>query len=116
MYKAIIHFDANEDSYTEGELLNGLHNSWTDEIRADTLPKLKEQILSATYSDSLENEDINGYTDATEYWTGFMATEDNFPVTDQELEQWKKGELRLYHVSCHILVSEVKQIKALLPE
>jgi hypothetical protein len=115
MYQATIYFDSNEDSYTEGELPNGGAN-WSETLTADTKEELKEQICEATYSkwEDIEQEDINEYPDATEYWASYLSNDNEGEATKWEVEAWKQGKLRLWAVSCHILVSEVTKRKAVL--
>lgn len=114
-YKAEIEFTAYEDDYNEGE---GNHvNTWMQTITADTKSELRNEILAATYSkwENLDDDQMNEYDWCTEYHTSYMANEDNQgDASKSEIELWKKGELKLYAVNCHILVTEVTEKKASL--
>lgn len=113
-YKATIHFDAYEDSYEQGELDHV--NSWTDEIVKDTKGELQQAILDATYQDdfsTVDDEQMNDYDWCTEYHTTYLANEDNQgDASKQEIEQWKKGEIKLYAINCHILVTKITETKS----
>lgn len=114
-YKAQIYFDAYEDDYKEGELNQA--NSWEQTLTADTQSELRNKILEATYSkwEDLSDEQINEYDWCTEYATTYLTNADNEgDASESEIEQWKKGDLKLYAVNCHILVTEVIEKKATL--
>lgn len=115
-YKATIYFDAYVDDYEQGQELQSV-NYWTDTIEKDTTEELKKAICEATYSkwDDITYEDINEYPQASEYWTSYLADEDNQgDASASQVEQWKQGKLTLYAINCHILVSEVIEKKAVL--
>lgn len=115
-YKALIFFDATEDSYKDGEIGN-TGNSWDEILTADTKQELKEKIEQATYCNfengEIVKDDINEYGYATEYWASYLANEENQgEAYPEEVKQWKRGKLRLWSINCHILVSEVTEKKA----
>ena len=114
-YKAQIEFSAYEDDYNEGE--GAYVNGWNETLEADTKSELRNKILEATYSkwEDLDDEQINEYDWATEYHTSYLANADNEgDATPREIEAWKKGEMKLYAINCHILVTEVTEKKASL--
>lgn len=117
VYKAEIEFLAYEDDYNEGEV-NGVVNSWNQTITADTKINLRNEILEATYTknwEDIDDDQMNEYEHATEYHTSYLANADNQgDASESEIEQWKKGELKLYAINCHILVTEVTEKKASL--
>jgi hypothetical protein len=116
MYKAQIEFRAVEDDYNEGESLT-VDNVWEETLTADTKSELRNKILEATYSKwaDLDDEQINEYDWATEYHTSYLANAENEgSASESEIEAWKKGELKLWAVNCHILVTEVTEKKASL--
>lgn len=115
-YKAEIEFLAYEDDYNEGEV-SGIVNSWNQTITADTKANLRNEICDATYSkwEDIDGDQMNEYDHATEYHTSYLANEDNQgDASESEIEEWKKGELKLYAINCHILVTEVTEQKASL--
>lgn len=116
-YKANIEFTAYKDDYTEGEDITAV-NSWYETLEANTKDELKQKILDATYTDKWENvsdEQINEYEHATEYFTEYTANgENDGNASASEIEQWKKGELDLYAIHCHILVTEAIEQKTVL--
>lgn len=114
-YKAQIEFTAYEDDYNEGE--GAFANQWNETLLADTQSELRNKILEATYSkwEDLDDDQMNEYDWCTEYHTSYLATEDNIgDATPSEIKAWKKGEMKLYIVNCHILVTEVTEKKASL--
>lgn len=116
MYKASIEFRANEDVYKDGENIE-TDNIWHEDIYADTQSELRNKVLEATYSkrEDLDDEQINEYDFATEYHTSYLANADNEgEATAKEIELWKQGKCRLWAINCHILVTEVKESKAVL--
>jgi len=116
MYKAEIEFTATEEDYNLGEV-GGVDNSWNETYIADTQSELRNKILEATYSKwaDLDDDQMNDYDWCTEYHTSYMANAENIGnATEAELEQWSKGEIRLWAVNCHILVTEVTEKKASL--
>lgn len=115
MYKAQIEFIAYEDSYEQGELEQV--NIWEETLLADTQSELRNKILDATYSkwEDLDEEQMNEYDWCTEYHTSYLANENNEgDASEEEIEQWKLGKLKLYAINCHILVTEVTEKKASL--
>lgn len=115
-YKATIYFEANEDKYDEGQSL-AIVNSWDETLLADTQSELRNKILEATYSKwgDLNDEQMNEYDWCTEYQTSYLANEDNEgEATPSEIEQWRKGNIKLYAINCHILVTKVTEEKATL--
>jgi len=112
-FKAKIHYDVYEDSYTEGE---GSHvNYYNDVIHGDTLEDLLDEVasvLDCTVEDLLF-DNINDYDWASEFWWLFMCDADNNIVSaenDPELfKQFEKDEVQLYVTHCHILVSKVTE-------
>ena len=116
MYKAVIYFDTEEDDYNEG--LNGKSGtSWVDSFESSTKEGLREQITDAVYCDwkDVMQDNANEYENQTEYWADYLANENNEgEATPQEVKQWKDGNLKLWSVRCHILVSEVKESKVLI--
>lgn len=114
-YKAQIEFSAYEDDYNEGE---GEHvNTWHETLEADTQSELRNKVLEATYSkwEHLDDDQINEYDWCTEYHTSYLANAENQgDASKSDIEQWKKGELKLYAINCHILVTEVTETKASL--
>lgn len=115
-YKAQIFFDAYEDVYEDGRQIN-CDNSWDEVLTAKTQKELKEKILETTYSKEewLDDEQINEYDWCTEYHTSYLANAENVgDASEDEIEEWKKGKLRLWAVNCHILVTKVTEAKASL--
>ena len=115
MYKADIEFSACEDHYINGEL--DCVNVWNEVLYADTQSELRDKILSATYSkwEDLDDEQMNEYDWCTEYHTSYLANEENEgDASEEEIERWKLGEIKLYSINCHILVTEVTEKKASL--
>ena len=115
-YKAEIHFAAIEDDYELGEV-NGVVNSWTQTITADTQSELRNEILEATYSkwEDLDDDQMNEYDWCTEYHTSYLANADNEgDASAADIELWKAGKKVLYAINCHILVTEVTEKKASL--
>lgn len=116
MYKAVIYFEAYEDSYEDGEIGN-IANHWDETLTAKTKKELRELIEKATYNEwkNIEHEDINEYPKASEYWTSYLADEDNQgDAYPSQIEEWKAGKLRLWAIRCHILVSKVTETKAVI--
>lgn len=114
-YQATIYFDSVEDSFTEGAI-GKESNSWTEDLKAETLPNLKALILEATHcetDDGLFLDNCNDYPYASEYWTNFQADLNNFyldpaiPNHKKHLDAWEMSKARVWSVSCHILVSRV---------
>ena len=116
MYKANIEFRAYEDIFEDGEQIQ-CDNVWTEELTAETQAELREKVLEATYSEweDLDDEQMNEYDFATEYHTSYLAGELNEgKAYPNEVAQWKAGQLRLWAIHCHILVTEVTEKKAVL--
>lgn len=116
-YKAMIFFDATEDIYEHGEQPDSPGASWEETLTAKTKKELKEKIAEVTFNDwkFIEQDDINEYEHATEYWTSYLTTDDNDgKASDSEVALWKQGKLRLWAVHCHILVNEVTKKKVTL--
>ena len=115
-YKAQIEFISREDDYQEGELLE-TSSSWNETLIADTKEKLRERISEITYSkwENISDEQINEYDWCTEYHADYLANEDNNgEASEREIEQWKLGKIKLYGVSCHILVTQITEKKTTL--
>ena len=115
MYKAIIYFDGIEDDYEQGELERGA--SWAETFTAYTKSELLDKVLKATYSKwaDMNDEQMNNYGWCTEYHTSYLANAENIGnASESEIEAWKRGELKLWAVNCHILVTEVTEKKASL--
>ena len=116
-YKAVIYFDAIEDNYNDGEI-GGIVNSWTETLEAPTTEELKQKIVDATYQEdftTIDDEQINEYEHATEYHTSYLADDNNQgDASDQQIEQWRAGKLRLWAIRCHILVTKLTEVKAAL--
>ena len=115
MYKAQIEFMEYEDNYEHGEL--DCINSWDKTITADTKSELRNKILEITYSkwSDLDDDQMNEYDWCTEYHTSYLANEDNeVDLSETEIKQWKLGKVKLYAINCHILVTEITEIKASL--
>lgn len=116
MYKAVICFEAIEDDYEQGEIGRSV-NSWDETLTAETQSELRNKILKATYSKwvDLDDDQANEYDWCTEYHTSYLADENNEgDASLGQIEQWKKGKLRLYAVNCHILVTETTESKVTL--
>ena len=116
MFKAEIEFSAYEDVFEDGENVS-CDNTWFETITADTASELRNKVLEATYSrwQDLDDEQINEYDFATEYHTSYLANENNEgDASESEIEAWKRGELRLWSIHCHILVTEVTEKKSSL--
>lgn len=114
MYKAIIHFDATEDDYEDGEI-GGVVNSWEETLTAKTQSELRNKVLGATYSkwEDLDDDQMNEYDWCTEYHTSYLANEDNQgDASESEIEDWRQGKTRLFAITCQILVTEVTEAKA----
>lgn len=114
MYKANIYFNAIEDNYEDGEQEEN-SNSWDETFTAHTQSELRDKVLEATFSkwEDLDDEQISEYDHATEYSTIYLADEHNVTYAKPEqVEAWKRGELRLWAIHCHILVTEVTEKKA----
>lgn len=117
-YKASIYFEAYETSYTDGESTNA-SNWWHTELTANTLAELKDLVLEATYSnwENLDDEQMNDYDFAIEYHANYMANEGNEGEASLgEIAKWRRGELRLWAINCHVLVSEINEMPARLPQ
>lgn len=115
-YKAKIYFQAVEDSYENGQEL-GVDNSWEETLYADTQSELRNKVLEATYSKwaDIDDDQMNEYGWCTEYHTIYLANEDNQgDATSQEVEEWKQGKLKLWAITCHILVTKITEEKASL--
>ena len=118
-YKAIIFYTAYVDDYEQGQEFECV-NSWDDTIIADTKEELKAKILEATYTpswDLVDDDQMNGYEHAYEYHTSYLADEENEgDATEEQIEEWKQGKLKLYAINCQVLVTEVTESKAILWE
>lgn len=115
-YKATIYHDLVEDKYEEGEV-GDIISSWSYTHEADTQSELRNKVLEATYSkwEDLDGEQINEYDWCTEYHTAYMVDKYNDgDVSASEIEKWKRGEIELFSVNCHILVTKVTEEKASL--
>lgn len=116
MYQASIYFDTQEDSFNDGASGESA-NSWALTLKADTLGELRDKVLEHTCSKwaDLEMGDPDEHKDAIQYWTSYLTDADNIgDATQAQIEAWEKGELKLWVVSCRILVSQVTITKAQL--
>lgn len=117
MFKARILYSMIEDEYERGEI-GPVMADWVDTITADTVAQLKTKVMEATHSpnwDDFSDEQINDYEFATEYVTSYLTSVDDYgAVSQDELERWELGKLKLFSVVCHILVSEITEKKATL--
>lgn len=117
MYQAIIYANVYEDDYEHGELDEV--NFWTQTFNAETPKKLLEKLEFYIPKDAITEmyqEDINEYEDSSEYWTSWLVDNDNYPASDEDIKQWRKGKKKLYTTNCQILVSKLTSSKALLPK
>lgn len=108
-YKATISFTAYVDDYENGET-GEMTNQWERTLYASTPEELKESVIAATYQpsmDTIDSDQINDYLNVTEYETSFMADKYTYSASSEELERWKKGDLELLVVHCHVLVSKL---------
>lgn len=115
-YKATIHLECFEDSFSEGEIGSSASN-WTEEFECETKAELREKICEVTYSkwEDILHEDMGNSENASEYWASYLTDEaNNGEARQDQIELWKKGELRLWSCQCHILVSEVETIPTTL--
>lgn len=115
-YKATIYFDAYEDVYKTGES-ESCDNAWREIVEAESAGEMRASIEQATYSkwSDIEHEDSNEYPTQSEYWTGYMADADNQgEAYASDVEKWKQGNMRLWAIHCHILVSKITETKVTL--
>lgn len=115
-YEATITFEAYEDDYNNGELY-GIDNEWTETLEANTPEELKEKICDATYNNwyYIDRDEDADEDEEAAYRTSYLANADNEgQATIADIEQWKKGETRLWAINCYIAVSKVTKEKVTL--
>jgi hypothetical protein len=111
-YKARIYCETEVDSYEHG-LTGEFGTSWDRVIVANTFNQLIEEVadyVNAKPSD-LMFDDINEYEHSSEAWFDYLADEHNYEAGLVKIERWRQGELKLWNVHCHILISEVIERK-----
>ena len=106
-FQARIFADTFVDDYLLGEGERGM--SWDHHVYSDSLEELlgKIEAYTNTQRSEWEVENINGYEDATEMFTGITVDENNWPASKKDLSAWKRGEKTLWACHYHILVSKV---------
>jgi hypothetical protein len=110
-YRASIFIDVYEDDYEKGE---GKH-CYNNEIKTEKLNTIKElyeeiEELTDTVRKDWNVENINDYTWASEIWACNLVKEEQYGdslASEEDIELWKKGELKLYIKNFQICVSEV---------
>lgn len=116
MYKAEIEFEACEDNYNNGQSMQ-CDNTWYETLEANTADELKEKIAEVTYTpwEKINHEDMNDYPNQSEYWTSYLADENNEgDASESDIAEWKQGKCKLWAINCHILVSKTIEEKAVL--
>lgn len=112
-YKATIYCCTEVDSYEHG-LTGEMGNSWDRVIIKSNFNQLIEEVADYVYAKSpseLEFKDINEYEDCSEAWFNYLANEDNYQASESEIGRWKRGEIKLWNVNCHILITQVIEKK-----
>ncbi len=100
-YKAEILCMTEEDNFEQG-IIGDICSQWEITEKAGTIEKLIEQVEIAT--DTL-SKDWELYEE--EYRGSAIVDNDNVVASDSELEEWKKGNMKLYCMDCYISFSEV---------
>ena len=116
-YQAVIYANIFVDDYNLGE--GEEVNFWTQTLSAKTPKELLgelENYIPKNAVANMEQANLNDYDDSNEYFTSYLVDNDNNEPSRIELEQWEKGEIKLYVTNCQVLVSKVTNSKALLPK
>lgn len=99
------YFDVYEDDYNNGE---GKHvNSWDYQSEHDAIESALQQHfgkLGLSYDANLSLEDDGNR------WYSWTVDEDCCEATDEEIEQWKRGEIKLYSQHASIKIYKLEQI------
>ena len=110
MYKATVMCHSSEDDYEKGE--GALGASWNETFLKKSLRALLEEVANYVHALSIRSLENDGSgLDYNELSWGYMMNERNDEATPREIALWKKGELRLWSVTAHILVSQIGQSK-----
>ena len=111
-YKASVLVEMSEDDYERGYIgRSSIFKDFT--LKNRDLEKLLEMVADEVYAPShkdLEYQgNVNDYNFGTELWYSYIGDENGYPVTEKnpKYKQWKNGEIVLYGVSAHIIVSRV---------
>jgi hypothetical protein len=99
------YFEVFEDDYNEGE---GKHvNSWSHQSEHDAIESALQQHfgqLGLSYDVNHIHED-----DGDRYYS-WTVDEDCCEATEKEIEQWKRGEIKLYSQHANIKIYKLEQI------
>jgi len=117
-YEAIVKFTKHEDDYEEGKSIKPIE-SFNEKFENTNLDYLFEEIFDEFDIDKkkksktldVEIDDINDYGWGTEIWMARMVNKEgeDVEVDTPEWEQFKRGEIKLYIESWHIIVSEIRK-------
>ena len=104
--------EVREDDYNEGE--GPILNSWdfTQPVTANSLKEaLHEFYDDRLYCPGLDFEDAYSYDEGSKL-IYFARTEDKNGcyASESEIEQWKKGEIKLYSAIYAVRISKVESI------
>lgn len=101
--------ETTEDSYKNGELLNGSGTWWTNkdcpaEGYFDTISDALNAISKANYFDTTKWE-WDDYNET--FYTDVLVDVDNSEASKSEIEMWKKDKVRLWN--CRLTATIKKQ-------
>ena len=110
-----VEFTQEEDSYTDGILLNGGYYEWVDtlNIEASSLDELFKKIKKALYMDSSKYSwavELSYMNNQSCICVEYEGDKDSTPASEGQINAWKRGEEQLFLVRGRIPV--LKTVKA----
>jgi len=108
--------DVCEDDYENGCSLK----SWAQEFpnnlyrkTFETQEELKALIAEGFYMDAADVDIIaDSYDDEVRFTVSTLVDDDNLQPSDFQLEQWKRGEIKLYCMDIYFNVEKVEALTA----
>lgn len=107
MYQVKLMVDVYEDDYNEGEIRHA--NFWEEkyEVEADDKIMAIAEAMEKTYYSFNEK-----YLDEDDgvYSYSVMVDEDNCEASNQEIEEWKNGNMKLYSANIAFKIYKMEEV------
>jgi hypothetical protein len=108
-----IHYDMEEDSFEEGCIASYRSDGYSFKIEAETPEALYTKIM-AQFDVDRDSLDINACEEAGRIDVQRTEDAEGNQASATQIEQWKRGELKLYLADYSVYVEEVTRKPATL--
>ena len=99
---------AEEDVYNKGVI--GGTNEWSEHVgvEGESLDDVLSKLLKELYLEK-DEAGVTVWSDESRIDITFMGDENNAVASEEEIEEWKKGDLRLWYVTVLCYVEKHKK-------